>query len=308
MSSVQYRSRRCLALLLFFAISSGWAQIPADSLKDAYSRLVKLDNSTLSLSDSERSQRLADAYDAGFAPALKSPKLADVPSEDLEILSQASQRLAYYTNDERYLRDMMKVMDAFGSSAGPGALKRFHQTLLQFRRFDDAKRLARKYPEFEFESVPEVVEAGSNIRPNAYAIDQGSEQLKEIQVPLRGETLVVVVHPRCGFSVRAMDALRQHPLLRGLKVVWLAPVGLHLDYEALKRWNMAHTDQSIVLARHITDWPMIGRWETPTFYLLQDGNVIADFSGWPNEGSWPQLQELLAKRSEKRADAEAVGQ
>ncbi|MFL8004528.1 hypothetical protein [Xanthomonas vasicola] len=142
-----------------------------------------------------------------------------------------------------------------------------------------------------------MVRAGSTVQSNAYAIDQGKRRLREIQVPLRGDILVAVVHPNCRFSTGAMGDLRNHPLLRGVTIVWLAPVGLHLDYEVLETWDKTHADQPIVLARHAADWPMIDGWSTPTFYLMRDGNVIASFSGWPREGNWAQLQALLAKRS-----------
>ena len=71
---------------------------------------------------------------------------------------------------------------------------------------------------------------------------------------------------------------------------------MRLDYDVLEAWNTAHTDQSIVLARHKADWPMIDSWETPSFYLLHDGQEVAQFSGWPREGNWSQLHALLAKR------------
>ncbi|MFC7520177.1 hypothetical protein ACFQS6_08190 [Xanthomonas populi] len=306
MSIGQYRFRWVLAPVFLLVTWVCRAQGPAEPLNDAYRRLVELDDATLSLPRNERLQRLADAYDTGFAPAVNASHLIDVSAEDLEILSQASQRLAYYTKDERYLHDMIKVMDAYGSSAGPDAVKRYHQTLLQFRRFAEAKRLALHHPDLAFEPVPDVVRAASAVRPNAYAIDQDKRRLREIQVPLRGDTLVVVVLPHCRFSVRAMDDLRHHPLLRGVTLVWLAPVGLRLDYELFETWNKTHTDQSIVLARHTADWSMIDSWGTPTFYLIHDGKVVANFSGWPQEGNWTQLQVLLAKRSEGRIESAAT--
>ncbi|UAU34070.1 hypothetical protein JH261_03745 [Xanthomonas campestris pv. incanae] len=286
--------------------SVAWAQPSVDVLNDAYDRLVALDEATLSLPRKDRLQRLADAYNAAFAPVLDSPRLADVPRAGLETLSRASQRLAYYTDDERYLQQMIEVMEAFGDTAGPDVLKRYHQTLVQFRRFADADQLAGAHPGIEFEPVPDVVRAGPTVRPNAYAIDQGKRRLREIQIPLRGDILVVVVHPHCRFSVRAMDDLRHHPLLQGVHLVWLAPVGLRLDYEVLEAWNKTHTDQSIVLARHTADWSMINSWGTPTFYLMHDGKMVANFSGWPHEGNWLELRALLGKRSDGRIELAAT--
>ncbi|WP_230430397.1 hypothetical protein [Xanthomonas melonis] len=291
------RWRWVLAVLVFVAACGAGAHPQVESLNAAYDRLVALDDATLSLPREQRLQRLADAYDTEFAPVVDSPRLVDVPLAGLETLLRASQRLAYYTDDARYLQQLIKVMDALGSSAGPDALQRYHQTLLQFRRFADARHLARHHPGIAFESVPDVTSAEPTVRPNAYAIDQGKRRLREIQVPLRADTLVAIVHPHCRFSASAMGDLRNHPLLRGITLVWLAPVGLHLDDEVLRTWNKAHADQSIVLARHAADWPMIDGWSTPTFYLMHDGNVVDRFSGWPQEGNWAQLRALLAKRA-----------
>ena len=103
-----------------------------------------------------------------------------------------------------------------------------------------------------------------------------------------------------------MDDLRHHPLLQGVHLVWLAPVGLRLDYEVLEAWNKTHTDQSIVLARHTADWSMINSWGTPTFYLMHDGKMVANFSGWPHEGNWLELRALIGKRSDGRIELAAT--
>ncbi|MCL1501070.1 hypothetical protein [Xanthomonas nasturtii] len=301
--------RRCSCVffpIILLASGMVWAQPSIESFNKAYDQLVALDDATLSLPREERLQRLTDAYNAAFAPLVESSRIADIPEAELETVLRASQRLAYYTDDERYLQQMSLVMKALGSSAGPDALKRYHQTLLQFRRFADAAQLARRHPGLSFEPTPDVVMADPAVQPNAYAIDQGNRRLREIHVPLRGDTLVVIVHPRCRFSVSAMGDLRNTPLLRGLALVWLAPVGLHLDYEVLEAWNTTHTDQSIVLARHAADWAMIDSWSTPSFYLMHDGKVVAHFSGWPQEGNWMQLRALLAKRSGGRIEPVAT--
>lgn len=209
-----------VALVALVAVCGASAQPRVDALSQAFDRLVTLDRETFELPPKERRQRLADAYDAAFAPLVDdSPGLVQLPPAGLETLAQATHKLAYYTDDTRYLQRMIKIMDALGSSAGPGALKQYHEVLLQFRRFGDAQQLARRHPGLEVESVPDEVAADSTVQPNAYVIEQGKNRLREAQVPLRGDTLVVIVHPHCGFSLRAMDDLRNNPLLRGVALV-----------------------------------------------------------------------------------------
>ncbi|PPU97507.1 hypothetical protein [Xanthomonas hyacinthi] len=289
---------------LLFASSAGKAQEPATPVDDAYSRLAALDQATLDSAREERLRRLRAAYAQDFASLIRSEKLQTASSAELELLLRATQRLAYYSDDPRYLEDMEKVVKQLGTRIGPDELKIYHGSLIQFRQFDEARMLAILHPDVGLEAVPRVITATAPIKANAYAMGTSQRQLREIELPLRGDTLIAIVHPNCGFSLRSMDALRGSPLLRGLKVLWMAPVARRVDYDTFAEWNRRHIDQPIVLARRTSDWPMIDEWGTPNFYLFRDSKVVAHFTGWPKEGN----QYLLKALGQRLRTAEEPGE
>ncbi|PPT78463.1 hypothetical protein XarbCFBP8152_12225 [Xanthomonas arboricola] len=293
------KSRRGVVMGLMLCTSMGAAvsKEVAPSLDDAYSDLVQLDDLTATISDDMRQKRLSEAYARDFLPVIRSASLNRASSGDLHFLLRASHRLAYYTNDPRYLDDMMLVMKENRSAASADDLRLFHTTLVQFRRFHEAAKLAQEHPGIDLENVPGVRLMDSGGKSNAYAIDTKEDLLREIDISTRGEVLVAIVHPLCGFSLRAMHDLRNSPLLRETTTVWLAPVGQRIYYDVLKKWNAEHPDQEIMLARSTADWSMIEQWATPNFYLLREGHVISHFSGWPKTGNWRALRDLLAERS-----------
>lgn len=294
--SIHCRSRVRVRVLVLVALlcsaNAGRAAPSAAALQDAYVRLVALDQATLDDAREQRVTRLRDAYARDFAPLIRSADLQTASAPKLDVLMRATQRLAYYSDDPQYLEDMASVVQRLGPSIAPDAVKIYHASLIQFRRFDQVRQLALQHPDVALESVPRVVAAPPPARPNAYVMETRQRQLREIEIPLHDATLIAVVHPHCGFSRRAMDALRGSPLLQGLTVRWIAPVGRRIDYDVFVEWNAAHADQSIVLARRTADWPMIDDWATPTFYLLRNGKLVAHFSGWPKDGNQELLLEL----------------
>ncbi|AKC80868.1 hypothetical protein XB05_20635 [Xanthomonas arboricola] len=296
MSGKQFRWAAMMGLVLFPSMGVAVSKDVAPSLDDAYSELVELDDLTATIPGDMRQKRLREAYASDFLPVIRSASLSRASSSDLHFLLRASHRLAYYSNDPRYLDDMMLVMKASQSAASADDLRLFHATLVQFRRFHEAGELAQEHPGIDLEDVPVVQPMASGGKSNAYAIDTEKDLLREIEISTRGQVLVAVVHPLCGFSLRAMHDLRNSPLLRGTTTVWLAPVGQRIYYDVLKEWNAEHPDQEIMLARSTADWSMVEQWATPNFYLLRDGHVISHFSGWPKTGNWQALRDLLAER------------
>lgn len=283
--------------MLVMSINIACADAVGKSLEAAYSELLELEDATSDSPGDQRRQRLSEAYARDFSAIVRSPGLSGAASSDLDLLLRAGHRLAFYSNDRRYLDDMTLVMKARRSASSSEDLRLYHATLVQFRDFDAARRLAQEHPGIDLEPVPLVQPIDAGGRADAYAIGIEQNRLREIDVATDGDVLLAIVHPLCGFSLRAMQDLRNSPLLRDTTLVWMAPVAQRLYYDVLQQWNVEHPDQEIVLARATADWPMIDDWATPNFYLLRNGQVLSHFSGWPKTGNWQALRDLLAAGS-----------
>src|SRR5690606_9789166 len=108
-----------------------------------------------------------------------------------------------------------------------------------------------------------------------------------------GVGLVAVVHPGCGFSRRAAEAIGQDPELAG----WmrehgslLVPQDLTGDLGRFARWAIANDGLPIRVAYRREGFPVFAYWATPTFYVMRDGVVLTRLDGWPDGATTARLR------------------
>ena len=111
--------------------------------------------------------------------------------------------------------------------------------------------------------------------------------------------IIVIAHPTCGFTRAVADAVRADPeLLRMLsssRTLWLSPQDGTLDPGIFTDWSERHPALPIHIAARQSDFPDLGYWGTPTFYILRDGNVVARVVGWPRGGNKAALLQAFAE-------------
>ena len=147
------------------------------------------------------------------------------------------------------------------------------------------------------EALPEFREA-EDIQadgPTEWVVHPTKYELLRRNVALRDPIKVVVVsHPLCHPSSRAMRDIQADPVLRELfraHAKWLAPQAGRLNVKILQKWNQEHPGQETTLTFRREEWPMIETWSTPTFYFRENGVLKPKVEGWPKEG---RRAELLA--------------
>jgi len=96
--------------------------------------------------------------------------------------------------------------------------------------------------------------------------------------------VVAVVHPACAFSVRALSEIDRRPELQWLRdnLLLVVPPDASLPLDGLLAWNTAHPGLPMHPMYLRADWKALTSLDTPTFYLVRDGQVVASFEGWPN--------------------------
>lgn len=173
----------------------------------------------------------------------------------------------------------------------------FHRSLLAARRWQEAAALAVRHPQLPLEALPSRIDAGNgdDSAPNFWSFDPGNDRLVREPWPMTtGAVLVVVSHPSCGFSRAAITALENNPALaRALpeRRIFIAPSHGSLSLDRIGEWNAAHPGFQHVLVDRPQAWPFVHRWNTPQFFFLVDGKVVAEVEGWPDDN---QTQALWA--------------
>jgi hypothetical protein len=113
--------------------------------------------------------------------------------------------------------------------------------------------------------------------------------------------LIVVAHPSCGFSRRAMSSLMQDSDLKQMlpkNKVFLVPQTGQIPRESLVQWNRANPSFAIQLVHSQDAWPEVTYWSTPNFYAVKAGKVVGHLQGWPQEGRKAEMLALLKLLSE----------
>ena len=109
--------------------------------------------------------------------------------------------------------------------------------------------------------------------------------------------VVAVVHPACAFSVRALSEIERRPELQWLRdsLLLVVPPDASLPLNGLLEWNAAHPKLPMHPMYVRADWKPLASLDTPTFYLVRDGQVIGSFEGWPNPQGVAALRAGLSR-------------
>lgn len=255
-----------------------------------YQALLEIDERE-GLTADERDRAMAALYDARLRPSLDDP--ASIEAVDWTWYAQAAHLMAFYRQAPAYLRDARLAMAALETAGIATREQRetFFGVLVAYREFAAARGHLAAHPDLEVEPVPAVAALSARRDGEALTYRVDPDAFRLVPEPIRfsdGARLVVVSHPLCGFSRRAMAFISDEPELAAAidgNVLWLAPVGTQLHVEVMQAWNREHPSTPVVIPHTRADWPMLHDWSTPSFYLLQDGELVDHFSGWPLDDS-----------------------
>lgn len=109
--------------------------------------------------------------------------------------------------------------------------------------------------------------------------------------------IVAVVHPACAFSVRALSEIEQRADLHWLRdnVLLVVPPDASLPLDGILAWNTAHPRLPMHPMYLRADWKALASLDTPTFYVVRDGQVLDSFDGWPNPEGVAALQAAISR-------------
>jgi hypothetical protein len=295
--------RRCshvLLVVIAMGVVACGARMEPSSMERRFDALSRIDEATRDLPYQARAGVMGTAYEQLFAFVRASQTLDEIDGPDLDLLFRAAYLAAFYTIDERHVRDMTTFLDELQGRelASEGHYMHMYEAFIKARMLAEARELARRHPLPELEALPELREAADLVagRPTEWVVDPGKRELLRRSVDLQPAQVVIVSHPRCHFSQAAMQEIQTDPVLGKIfheHARWLAPQDTRVDFDVLQQANREHPEQETSLAFRRDEWPMIDSWGTPTFYFFKDGAVSAKLEGWPREGRRPELLAAL---------------
>ncbi len=122
-----------------------------------------------------------------------------------------------------------------------------------------------------------------------------TQQRVDLDAPAQ---VLVLGSAGCHFSQRAARDIDADSALRRLfhaHARWVAPHHDITAFDALQLWNQAHPAQPMAIAHANGEFPMFKRIETPTFYFMRHGKVVATVVGWPAGGNRAALMAAFGK-------------
>ena len=295
--------RAIVALVALLAIPLVNAPVHADAGSGDFglSRLQAIEEQTVG-NERERARQMTDAFGRSLQDAYAPHRLSSASDSELEALFQVANRVVFYTHEPRHAALLARTADMLEArSLLTDAHRRdVYRGWVVTRGFEQANALARAHPALRLPVLPSVPAAGDATAGQVvvWRPADDAETLSAQPVDLDAPTRVVVLsHPRCGFSQRAIAAIEADPALsvRLRDALWLAPPNGSLDLSDIQAWNRAHPDARLSYAIAMRDWPQFDSWATPVFYFMREGRVVATVTGWPKEGRARELHQAFAQ-------------
>jgi hypothetical protein len=113
-----------------------------------------------------------------------------------------------------------------------------------------------------------------------------------------GRQIVVIAHPLCGFSQRAVQFLETNSGFSRLfedDVLWTVHPSSVAEMDVIRAWNDQHPRAQIAPATNTAQWPEIEiGWPTPSIYFFENGELRDKIVGF-NENFAPELRAALSK-------------
>lgn len=247
--------------------------------------------------EAERNHLIVAEYDRLFP--FSEAEIDGMPDDELRSAFKASYIAAFFAMDQRVTSEVKGYLDALQRRgiASDQDFAKMHDIFVVTRMFDNANEIKAEHSALNLEKAPAIVGRPSTRKPSKLALSPQGDALIYQPVDLRGKVIVVIAHPLCHFSVNAIKAISEQPALSALfkGSVWLAPPGPRLNMPEIAKWNDDHPGAALAFMDQRADWPMFDAWATPTFYFLNNGNIVAKVEGWPPVNGMDDLNRAAAK-------------
>lgn len=249
-------------------------------------------------------------YHTLFARRLDAPSLSAVPPGDLVVMFDAAGLAANGNPASSALDDMLRLhreLAARGLDTRRTLDSSVLYALLAARRFEDARAFAAIRPALADAAIPQIVDTlGTRFTGrSAFAYDGARNTLTRVALPMQsGTELVMVVGAGCHNSTNALNAIHDDPALQArlqaAHLVLVTAPNAPVEMNLITEWNAANPAMPIRAPYNTAEWRAIDVTGIPAFYLLRNGKVVDQRSGWSAEGKADLIELIDAADRETR--------
>lgn len=276
----------CVVVLLLGVLAPAPALAGTDAVPGSLHAALRVLDDDPARPAAERLAAMRLAY-AHAAPVVMQPsECAALPDARLQDLFESTALIAFYARDPATLARLQCLYDTLQARAR--ATEEQHRAmrgaLIALQRFDAANALRGRLAKPP-SALPDI--RGTPLPGRPVLRLDSLTQVQRAVLAEDGLRVVAVVHPYCGFSRRALEAITTAPEYAWLHdhLQLLVPIGQAWPGQEMLDWNAAHP--GLPMQPMVADpaWRDVDTDQTPLFHLMRDGKVIDTVVGWPPEGA-----------------------
>ncbi len=243
-------------------------------------------------------------HQALFGARLRPTALKAQATGDLLPLFDAASAAAAGNPGSAALEDMLSVHGEL-ARRGIDTRRSLDESVLHAqlaaRRFSQARAFATARPHLSRSPIPHVIESlGARFTGRSVLeFNAANDTLTRAAFPPpRGRELVMVVGAGCLNSTRALESIRDDPVLQDrlldANIVLITAPDAPVDTRLMAEWNAAHPRLQIRAPYNAVEWKAIHVSGIPSFFLLENGQVIGKHTGWADDGK-AELEKLIER-------------
>jgi len=287
-----------VAAFFAFAVSAAPGGAPADTL---YGQLADLNAQLRGETGQSRGDAVVRLYRRLIADVHPCSQAAagDFNNDDLFRATAFAELYSLEAADVDALGCLYRKLAAAGVSTNWHA-QAYAGALVTVSRYAEANALRQRAAAPGLPVLPQLKVSWADTRQGWRMLsiqDRMHAQVQAWNPDAHRAHIVAVVHPACAFSVRALSEIEQRAELHWLRdnVLLVVPPDASLPLDGILAWNTAHPRLPMHPMYLRADWKALASLDTPTFYVVRDGQVLESFEGWPNPAGVAALQAAVSR-------------
>jgi len=164
-----------------------------------------------------------------------------------------------------------------------------------------AKKLKMKYQQYQLPNPPDIIQKEiDDKKKKVLSINKEKHNVffqDEFEFS-DGAEIVVFFDPKCHFSNNLMKSVESNQYFKknfSNYSTWIQVPNASLSYDSLLAWKLKHPSFKVVSAANRTDFKAFDLRAIPVIYFMEDGKVMKEIRGWPQEGRGEELEQAIKK-------------
>ncbi|HWT16489.1 MAG TPA: hypothetical protein VN581_11945 [Patescibacteria group bacterium] len=287
----------CVVCALFLSGCTNRSVHPAESELSAFEQFYLY---RFKLSEPDHIAQLRVLYEQTVRPKIRSSSLAIPSNPELLSLFDAASIAFGFGEGSDTLADMAMAAEILEQRGAASARiwRRMYIAHMRSGNAVAANLARRKYGEHaESQTLVELPPINESTKTVVRTGGNGQVILSPVNLE-SGRQIVVIAHPLCGFSQRAVQFLEAHTEFSRLfesDVLWTVHPSSVAEFDVIREWNDLHPKARIAPATNTRQWPEIETgWPTPSIYFFENGQLRDKIVGF-NERFEPDLRAAISK-------------